>query len=457
MRLTGEEKEVSQAPNPDVGRLIKFGHDDYSLSRVPGSARYSWVTLAVQRFGQLSALSQFLLGATLGFGMTFWNAFLALTLGAVLLEVVAILTGIAGMREGLSTSVLARWAGFGRYGSSIIGLVFAVSLIGWFGVQNAVFAEGVHSLVGGIPVWAWSIVTGVMVTLVVVYGFLSMAWVAYITVPVFLLLAGYSITSTLLEVRLGDLLSSAPPGETLSIATGTTIVAGGFIIGGVLAPDMTRFNRSTADVIKQTVVGIAFGEYTVGLIGVLLAHALKTQDIIEIVTSTSGFIGTIILVAATLKVNDWNLYSSSLGFANSMDAIFGKRVHRAVITILVGTLGTVFSAVGILEQFVPFLIALGVVVPPIAGIMIVDYYLLRRHREQLEESAGSWGLPARQEKLNPVTLFAWAGASIVGYTVQWGIPALNSLTCAAVLYFVGMKIVAIVQRQDRVVFTETST
>ncbi len=151
------------------------------------------------------------------------------------------------------------------------------------------------------------------------------------------------------------------------------------------------------------------------------------------------------------------MYSSSLGFANSIDAIFGKRVNRAVITILVGALGTVISAVGILGQFVPFLIALGVVVPPIAGIMIVDYYLLQRHREQLEESAGSGTLPARQEKLNPVTVLAWVGASIVGYAVQWGIPALNSLLCAAVLYYVTMKIVAIVQRQDRVVFTETST
>lgn len=448
---------MSQAPNPDVSRSINIGHDDYSLSRVPGSERYSWVTLAVQRFGQLSALSQFLLGATLGFGMTFWNAFFALTLGAVLLEVVAIFLGIAGMREGLSTSVLARWAGFGRYGSSIIGLVFAVSLIGWFGVQNAVFAEGVHALVGGIPVWAWSIVTGAVVTLIVVYGFLSMAWVAYMTVPVFLLLAGYSVTTVLLEYRLGDLLSSVPPGQTLSLATGTTIVAGGFIIGGVLAPDMTRFNRSTADVIKQTVVGITLGEYTVGLIGVMLAHALKTQNIIEIVTSTSGVVGTIILVAATLKINDWNLYSSSLGFANSIDAIFGKRVNRAAITILVGALGTLFSAAGILGQFVPFLTALGVLVPPIAGIMAVDYYLLRRHREQLEESAGKGALPTRQETVNPVSLFTWALAAIIGYAVQWGIPALNSLLCAAVLYYVTMKIVAVAKRQDRVAFTETAT
>jgi cytosine permease len=448
---------MSAGSNPDADHEIHIGHDDYSLSRVPESDRYSWVTVAVQRFGQLSALSQFLLGATLGFGMNFWNAFLALTLGAVILEVVAIFVGIAGMREGLSTSVLSRWTGFGRYGSSLIGLVFAISLIGWFGVQNAVFAEGVYSLVGGIPVWAWSIITGAVVIVVVVYGFLSMAWVAYITVPAFLLLAGYSIASALTDYSLGELVTSPPPGETLTLAAGTTIVAGGFMVGAVITPDMTRFNRSVADVIKQTVVGITLGEYTIGLIGVLLAHALKSQDVIEIVTTTSGFLGTLILITATLKINDWNLYSSSLGFVNSLDTLLGRRVDRALITIVVGAIGTFLSAVGILEQFVPFLTALGVVVPPIAGIMVVDYYLLRRHREPLGESASAGTLPARQEQLNPVAIFAWAAASVVGFAVQWGIPTLNALICAAVLYYVGMKVIAAVQRQDRVIFAETAT
>lgn len=43
--------------------------------------------------------------------MTFWGAFWALTLGVVLLEIVAVLTGVAGQREGLSTYVLAQWTG----------------------------------------------------------------------------------------------------------------------------------------------------------------------------------------------------------------------------------------------------------------------------------------------------------------------------------------------------------
>lgn len=173
------------------------GVDDYALTRVPQSARYSWWSVAVQRFGQVSALSQFLLGATLGFGMGFWEAFLALTLGAVILEVVAVFVGIIGMREGLSTSMLARWTGFGRSGSALIGLAIGISLVGWFGIQSAVSAQGLAALVGVLPEWGWSLVFGLVVTSIVLWGFGSMAWTAYVTVPAFLVLVGWSIISEL--------------------------------------------------------------------------------------------------------------------------------------------------------------------------------------------------------------------------------------------------------------------
>jgi len=423
----------------------QIGHDDYALTRVPESARYSWVSVAVQRFGQLSALSQFLLGATLGFGMSFWDAFWAITLGAVILEVVSILTGIAGQREGLSTTVLGRWTGFGKFGSTLISLIIAVSLVGWFGIQNAVFAEGVHALIGGLPVWAWCFITGMVVTLIVVYGFLSMAWTAYITVPAFLALAGYSIVSALSQHSLAELMTSPPPGPKLSLAAGTTLVAGGFIVGAVITPDMTRFNRSPWDVVKQTVVGVTLGEYLIGLIGVLLAHAVKSADVIHIVTSTSGVIGTLVLISATLKINDWNLYSASLGFANLIDTVWGRKINRGLITILVGLVGSILSAAGILQQFQGFLTMLGVTIPPLAGIMVVDYFILRRYRAELEESAARGTIPERMETWNPVMLVTWIASSYIGYKVSWGIPTLNALFAAGVLYYVLMKLVAQLQ------------
>lgn len=95
------------------------GHDDHAPASVPQTARFHWFPVATQRFGRLSTLAGFLIGATLGFGMTFRSAVLAITLGAVILEVVTVFTGIAGRREGLSTSLPARWTGFGAAGASL--------------------------------------------------------------------------------------------------------------------------------------------------------------------------------------------------------------------------------------------------------------------------------------------------------------------------------------------------
>ncbi|GAA2387958.1 purine-cytosine permease family protein [Nonomuraea africana] len=413
-----------------------LARDDYALQRVPASARYGWVTVAVQRFGMLSALSQFLLGATLGMGMTFWDAVLAITLGAVILEVVAIAIGIAGMREGLSTTVLARWAGFGRYGAGIVGMVVAICLLGWFGVQSAVLAQGLAALLGGPPVWVWSILAGLAVTAIVVHGFAGMAWTAWITVPAFLVLAGWAIAVELSKQSLGTLVASAPPGPAMSLAEGATIVAGGFIVGAVISPDMCRWNRSAADVVKQTVLGITLGEYVVALVGVLLAHALRTGDVIAIVTTTSGAVGTIVLVTATLKINDWNLYAASLGMTNTLHTAFGKRANRAAVTVALGVIGTGLAAAGILDHLVDFFVLLGVAIPPVAGIMVAEYYVVRRWRPALDASRASGALPDTAPGWAPAALIIWLVSALVGKYVAWGIPALNALLVAFAAYAV---------------------
>ncbi len=423
--------------------------EDFPLSRVPESARYSWFSVAVQRFGQLSALSQFLLGATLGFGMKFWPAFWALTLGAVILELVSIIVGIAGQREGMSTALLARWTGFGRYSSAVIGIVIAVGLVGWFGIQNAVFAEGLAQLIGGMPLWLWSILAGAAVIAIVSFGFLSMGWTAYVAVPLFLILAGWAIITGLSHHALYHLVTMAPPGPFLTFSQGTTLVAGGFIIGAVITPDMTRFNRTAADVVKQTILGITLGEYTIGLVGVLLAHAVRSANVVSIVYSTSGFIGTIILIMATLKINDWNLYSSTLGIVNAIDTLLNKKVSRTKTTWVIGGLGTILAALGILQHFIGFLIVLGVAIPPISGIMLTDYWILGRHRNQLVPSLSTGSLPDRTELFNWPMIVAWVGSFLLGYFIRWGIQSINSLVAAVALYWIGSLINARLVHQPK--------
>ncbi|MBW3083906.1 hypothetical protein KEM60_00088 [Austwickia sp. TVS 96-490-7B] len=422
-------------------------HDDFSLVRVPESARYGWVSVAMQRFGMLSALAQFMLAASIGVGLSFWDAMIAITLGSVILEVVSIFLGIAGVKEGLSTSVLARWSGFGTVGSALVGLVMATSLVGWFAVQNAVFAEGLHSLVPAIPMWIWAIVGGLVVTAVVTLGFAAMSWVAWIAVPAFLLVCVWSVSKVLSDQGMA-LFSSGPSGQPISLAAATTFVAGGFIVGAIFTPDMSRYNRSVADVVKQTVVGVTLGEYFVGVIGVLLAHALKVTipgdagAVVGIIQSTSGVLGVLVLVVSIVKVNDWNLYPSSLGVVNAVDVLAGIRLPRAGVALGLGALGAVLSAVGFAKLFQPFLLELGVVCPPIAAIMIADYFVCRSWRVELAESRERGELPAVVPMVVPAGLLAWVLGYLAGrismeypeFLWGWNIPSLTSLVVAFGVY-----------------------
>jgi cytosine permease len=186
-------------------------------------------------------------------------------------------------------------------------------------------------------------------------------------VPAFVLLVAWSVGTELSRHSLSELAAAAPAGPSLSLLQGTTLVAGGFIVGAVITPDMTRFNRSVADVVKQTLVGITLGEYVIGLVGVLLAHAIRSANIITIITSTVGWVGVLVIVVGTLKINDWNLYSSGLGLVNLVGTVFGRHVNRAVATLLLGVVGSILAAVGILSKFTDFLMVLSFAVSRESG------------------------------------------------------------------------------------------
>ncbi|OYO11092.1 cytosine permease [Enemella evansiae] len=411
--------------------------DDYALGRVPTTARKHWFGIAVQRFGQISALSQFLLGATLGYAMTFTDAFLAILVGSIILEMVMCFVGFIGRNEGLNTALMARWTGFGEVGASLVGLAIGISLIGWFGIQSGISAESLNALMPGVlPVWAWSVLFGLAVTAVVAFGFGGMQWLANITVPLFLVLVGWSVTRELSRHDIGALLRSEPAGDPMTIFQGAGLVAGGVIVGAIITGDMTRFNRTNADVVKQTVVGVSLGEFVIGLAGVLLAHAARSGDIVAIVTSSVGLVGLIIVITGTLKINDWNLYSSSLGLVNFVSTTFGKQLHRASTTVVLGIVGTVLASVGILQQFTGFLTLLSVAFPPIAGIMVAEYFIVKRFRPELDATRERGLLPATAPRIVPATIAIWLISSAVGFFVTWGIPSVLSLLLSMVLYII---------------------
>ncbi|KHT27039.1 allantoin permease [Pectobacterium carotovorum subsp. carotovorum] len=411
--------------------------DDYPVSRVPLSVRLPFLNVALVHIGMLTALDQFMLGAVLGHSMTLSQAFLAIFIGSAIFGVVTVGLGYAGMKEGMSGSLLARWCGFGRIGSVLIGLVIAVSLIGWFGVQNAVFAKALNFAMADKLGFGWSAaLSGIALTLLVAFGFRALRFTAKIAVPMFVIVVGYISIMTLSGHNIAELIASAPNGEAISISAGATMVVGGCIVASLITPDMTRYSQKGKHVFWMTMLSIIVGEFMVNGLAIIIARALNTADVVTIMSQAAGGIGLIAVIFSTLRVNDINLYSSSLGIANAIEGVTGKKLRYVSITLVIGVIGTLLSVAGILDRFIDFLTLLGVLFPPIIGVMLVDYYILRTHKTLLETSRAEGQLPdsAQTPLIGWPAIIASTVGAIVGLAFEWGVPAFNSLLAASLLY-----------------------
>ncbi|MFI8417148.1 cytosine permease [Serratia sp. NPDC078593] len=414
--------------------MIKI--EDYPLSRVPQDKRVSFLSVAMVHMGMLTALDQFMLGAVLGNSMTLLEAFTAIFVGSVIFGVVTFALGYAGMREGVSGSLLARWCGFGRLGSVLIGVVVAVSLLGWFGIQNAIFAKSLNFALQDRLGFAWSAaLSGSLLTILVAFGFKALRIAARIAVPMFIVLVAFISVTTLTGHNLAEILRLAPPGEPLTISAGITIVVGGAIVASLMTPDLTRYSKNGKHVLGVTLSTIIAGEFIVNGLAILIAKAIGTADVVTIMSQVAGGAGLLVVVFSTLRVNDLNLYSSSLGIVNAVEGITGKRLKYTSTTIVIGILGTTLSVLGILDRFVDFLTVLGVVFPPIIGIMLVDYYILRSHRKILDESRARGELPNQTPTIGWAAIIASIAGGVVGLVTEWGVPTINSLLAASLLFW----------------------
>ena len=378
--------------------------------------------------------------------MNFRDAVLSTILGSVILQFISFGLGLAGQREGLPTSLLSKWAGFGTIGSAIVGLTFAISLIGWFGIQNSVFAQGVveimHSIThGNISYQLVATITGLLVTFSVIFGFKGLSWTTNISIPAFIVVMGVATYNMLKGNDLHHLITMAAPGAAMGMGAGITMVTGNFIVGAIIMPDITRRTKNGRDVFWVCVIGTIVGELGVNVIGVLMAHAIGSKEIMPIIYQLTGALGIALIVLSSVKVNDMNLYSASLNVVNFFRQVFSVNLNRSVMTVITGILGTILSVVGLIDKFQGFLTILGVVFPPIAAIMFVDYWILKTDRQKLDDSRAKGELPQTSSKLPLMTVIAWVAGILVGQFVTWGVQSLNVLISSGVVYYLGSLLV----------------
>lgn len=150
-----------------------------------------------------------------------------------------------------------------------------------------------------------------------------------------------------------------------------------------------------------------------------------------------GLIGFLAIAFAQWTTNDSNLYSSVLAFNNII------RWTRWKLALVVGIVSSFLAAFGILQRLDLFLSLLSIGLSPIGGIIIADFYLLRRIRKirEIENSDKIW---------NPVALGVYILSFVIGLITSghpltikifpFSIYAFNGLVSAIILYWIGMKI-----------------
>ncbi|MFS1584094.1 MAG: purine-cytosine permease family protein [Candidatus Arsenophonus phytopathogenicus] len=425
------------------GKFMNVSKDEYAFKRLPKEEKTSLFNVTLVRMGFATSLAQFMLGATLGHRMTFIEAMIATTLGSLVLIFVSFGLGYAGMKEGLSTSILSRVCGFGRIGAMLIGIAISISLLGWFGINISLISQGlINTITPDINLFWLIIVTGLLFSLLVALGFKGLSITAKVAVPLFLIVISFISIKEIFLNPIDSFNFSKLNGELLSVGDAATMVAGLFIVGALITPDISRYCKNGKHVFWMIFISIIVGEFFINGIAILVSHALGTDDVVKIMLHSAGFIGFLTIVLSAIKVNDINLYSSSINILGFLESITNIKFNYAAITISLGLFGTLLASLGILEYLTSFLLLLGVIFPPIAGVMLVDYYILKTSRKTLDETREKGLLPddASTPLIGWSAIVACIVGTLIGIFFNFGIPSLNSILVAGLAYWILMKL-----------------
>ncbi|MFT5736054.1 MAG: cytosine permease [Maribacter sp.] len=362
--------------------------------------KIKWFGIASIWFGGIVSVPALLIGSALISSLPFSTALLAGFIGFVFVVFFMSLLSIAAVDRQKAIVPLAS-SSFGHLGANVVvGLVIGLSTLGWFAVQSniagASFSKIVMEMSGqDIPAWASSIFWGIIMVLTAVFGFKYLKWLNYIAVPSIIILLAYGLYVTFQTHSFQEVLDFRPSGENgLSLLAAIGLSIGFISVGGVISPDYNRFAASKKHAIWGSIMGIIPSALSLLAIGAILAVTQGTYDIVEIFASLGfPFFAMSILILATWTSNVMNVYSSGLAFTNLFQLPESK---RSMVTLMVGLIGVLLAAAGLIDHFMEFITLLTITVTPVAGVVISDYFLSKSFTEESIrfnwKGIVSWGL-----------------------------------------------------------------
>jgi cytosine permease len=287
-----------------------------------------------------------------------------------------------------------------------------------------------------IPVQISIIVWGIIMFVTSIIGFAGLKYLNIVAVPLMITVCVYGIYLGLSSHSLSALSNFIPDGNMTFIGA-INVVIGGYIVGAVTVADFTRYQKSRADVVKSSVIGIFPAGVALKWAGAVLAIVVGTADLTLIFVSLGiPAFGLITLILSTWPANSSNTYSAGIDTVK----MFGlKDSKRPLVTAICGVIGTVAGSFQIIFYFETILTWFGIIMAPIIGVMVADYWIIGK---------------GKPENWHPTKGFNWTGIGslavgvLVSALVPYGIPSITGSVVSFVVYLVLRKVLPAPQILD---------
>jgi NCS1 family nucleobase:cation symporter-1 len=391
---------MSLSPNIESSPL--YNHD---LAPVPVERR-SWTTYnyaALWVSMSVNILTYILAANLVRGGMNWKQAVATIFLGNTIVLAPMLLNSHPGARYGIPFPVLAR-ASFGVLGANIAAVLRALVACGWFGIQSWIGGEAINTLLGTVwPAWRdYSYGTAICFlvfwainVLVIIKGIEYIRFLQGISAPVLLgvglLLLGWAYIKA---GGFGPMLSAPSQFATASDFLKFLVPALNGAVGfwstvSLNIPDFTRFAKDArGQAIGQAIalpltmtlyafIGVAVTSATVVIYGTAISDPIQLLSRFH--SPVAVIISLVAILLATLNVN---IGANVVSPANDFSNLWPRKISfklGGIITCFVGVAMMPWKLMANHRTFIfGWLGGYAAVLGPVAGIMICDYFLVRK-------------------------------------------------------------------------------
>jgi NCS1 family nucleobase:cation symporter-1 len=400
--IIGESSLINDdlAPVPKARR--KWGTGNYA-------ALWISMSLCIPTYTMASSL--------ISKGMNWWQAILTIFLGNVIVLIPMVLNGHAGAKYGIPFPVFAR-ASFGIVGANIPALLRAIVACGWFGIQTWIGGASIYNLLRAWnPGWAAidnSSLLPQTAPLVCFLGFwLLNMYIIYLGTEsirkllvfkaIFLPIAALALLAWAITAAkgLGPILSQpsryGSSSEFFSFFfPGLTAVVGFWATLSLNIPDFTRYAKSQRAQVHGQVIGLPPSMTLFAFVGVVVTSAtaiIYGQTEWDPVALAGKFENKVMvslamfgIVISTLATN---IAANIISPANDFSHLAPKKINFKLGGYITGFLGILifpWKLIALPDNYIfNWLIAYSALLGPVGGIMIADYYFIRRQQLNLKE------------------------------------------------------------------------